>query len=672
MNCSFLVLLYQNIKKLAIIVIIYYFFHKFRRGDKLSYKWWHFNKLKLKRINFLYIVIILSFAALMIRLSYVKIIKGKNYYDLALDLWTRSAPIKGARGNIYDRNGNVIVSSSLAPGLVAIPKQINDKEDAANKLSKILNVDASKIKKHLEKKVSVEIIKPEGIKLSLNQALEVVKLGIEGIYVVSDSKRSYKYGNLLAPILGIVGSDNQGITGIEYIYDEYLRGKKGGLQIFTDAHGEIIKDLTSYYDLAESGSDLYLTIDLKLQICLERIINNIVSRYNPEEIMIIAMNPKNSEVLGMASYPTFDIINYQDYDQSLYNRNLPIWKSYEPGSVQKIITYAAGLEEKVFTIDEYFYDPGYLIVDGVRIKDWKVGGHGKETFLQVIQNSCNPGFMTIGLRLGKENLFKYIRSFGMGELTGIDLLGESKGILFNEKKIGNVELATASFGQGNAVTAIQLINASCAAVNGGYLYKPYVLKKIVKDDQVLMEKKPEMIRKVLSEDTSKLMCHALECVASLGTARGAYIDGYRVGGKTGTAQIASNGHYLSGKYILSFLGIAPMNDPQIAVYLAINNPKNTIQYGGVVAAPLVKEILQESFNILNIEPSSGGIKEDVRYYIDKNVYIVDDYVGMDIRKIRPTNKYNFIIEGTGKKIIEQLPSPGERLIEGGSVILYTN
>ena len=181
-----------------------------------------------------------------------------------------------------------------------------------------------------------------------------------------------------------------------------------------------------------------------------------------------------------------------------------------------------------------------------------------------------------------------------------------------------------------------------------------------------------MIRKVLSEDTSKLMCHALECVASLGTARGAYIDGYRVGGKTGTAQIASNGHYLSGKYILSFLGIAPMNDPQIAVYLAINNPKNTIQYGGVVAAPLVKEILQESFNILNIEPSSGGIKEDVRYYIDKNVYIVDDYVGMDIRKIRPTNKYNFIIEGTGKKIIEQLPSPGERLIEGGSVILYTN
>jgi stage V sporulation protein D (sporulation-specific penicillin-binding protein) len=250
---------------------------------------------------------------------------------------------------------------------------------------------------------------------------------------------------------------------------------------------------------------------------------------------MIAVNPKTSEVLGMASRPTFNPEHYKDYDESVYNRNLPIWKVYEPGSVQKIITYAAGLEEKVFDINETYIDPGYLIIDGVRIKDWKAGGHGTETFLQVIQNSCNPGFMTIGMRLGKDKLFKYIRAFGLGSKTGIDLLGEASGILFNEEKIGNVELATASFGQGNAVTAIQLVNAASAAVNGGILHKPYVLSKIMNEEEVLVENNPTIIRRVISEETSSIVKYALESVASLGTARGAYIDGYRIGGKTGTA-----------------------------------------------------------------------------------------------------------------------------------------
>jgi stage V sporulation protein D (sporulation-specific penicillin-binding protein) len=222
------------------------------------------------------------------------------------------------------------------------------------------------------------------------------------------------------------------------------------------------------------------------------------------------------------------------------------------------------------------------------------------------------------------------------------------------------------------VTAIQLVNAASAAVNGGVLHQPYILDKLVKNDEIILNKEPKIIRRVISEETSKTVCYALESVASLGTARGAYIDGYRVGGKTGTAQIAENGGYVDGKYILSFMGIAPMNNPEIMIYLAITNPKNTIQYGGVVCAPIVKEALQESFQILDIKPSNGGIPIDARWYIDKKVYLVDDYIGQNVSKLPYTTKYNFIIEGSGKTVISQVPAFGERLIEGGSVILYTN
>ncbi|MBR6516549.1 MAG: stage V sporulation protein D [Bacilli bacterium] len=631
-----------------------------------------YRLVKSKRITLIYLIFILAFTALMVRFAYVKIIKGSDYYSLALDLWTREAPTKGVRGNIYDRNGNLIVGSYLTPTIIAVPKQVEDKEKAASILANILEVKKQDILKHLNKKVSVEIIKPEGRYISVDKATRIINENIKGIYVVSDSKRSYPYKNILAPILGVVGSDNQGITGIEYIYDSYLKGSYGGLQIYTDAHGNTIDDLSSYYKPALSGADVYLTIDLEIQLILERLLDNAFVKYNYDEAIMIAVNPKTSEILGMASRPTFNPEKYLDYPEEVYNRNLPIWKCYEPGSVQKIITYAAGLEEKVFKIDEIYHDPGYLVIDGTKIRDWKVGGHGTETYLQVIQNSCNPGFMTIGLRLGKEKLFKYIHDFGLGQKTGIDLLGESTGILFDENKIGNVELATSSFGQGNAVTAIQLVNAASACVNGGVLHQPYILDKIIKNNETIIKKTPTIKRRVISEETSKTVCYALESVASLGTARGAYIDGYRVGGKTGTAQIAENGGYVDGKYILSFMGIAPMNNPEIMIYLAITNPKNTIQYGGVVCAPIVKEALQESFQILDIKPSDGGIPIDARWYIDKKIYLVEDYIGMNVSKLPYTSKYNFIVEGNGSKIVAQVPSVGERLIEGGSVILYTN
>lgn len=626
-----------------------------------------------KRFFCLYIIMTIFSIVLIIRLTYLKVYTKDNYYERALDLWTRSAPVEGRRGNIYDRNGKLIVGSELAPTVVVIPKQIKNVDETSIKLAKILECDKKEVKKHLTKKVSVEILKPIGQKISVAKAMEIASLRIEGVYLVSDTKRNYPYGHYLAQVIGICGIDNQGITGIEYIYDDYLKGQKGAVKIFTDAHGNLIEDLTGYYQNATSGMDIYLTIDLDLQITLERILDNAVARYNADEIIALMMHPKTGEILAMASRPTFNPANYQDYDQSLYNQNLTIWKSFEPGSTFKIVTFAAGIEEKVFSLDEKFIDPGYMIIDGARIKDWKAGGHGTETFLEVLQNSCNPGFMTIGLRLGKERLFKYIKDFGFGQKTGIDLLGESTGIIFNENKIGNVELATSAFGQGNSTTAIQLITAASAAVNGGYLNQPGILYGIgnPKTNDIIYQDYPFTKRKVISEKTSKTVAESLEAVASLGTARSAYIEGYRVGGKTGTAQIAENGSYVSGKYILSFLGIAPMNDPKIACYIAVVNAKNTIQYGGVVVAPMVKEALISSFSILNIKPTTGGIPLDARFWIDKKTYIVDNFIGTEVKKLPSTTKYSFTILGNGNQIIAQMPEAGYPIVEGGSIILYT-
>ena len=625
-----------------------------------------------KRMFISFILVIIAFFFIVVRLSYVKVIKAEEYYYKALDLWTRSAPISGVRGNIYDRNGKLIVGSSLTPTIISIPKQVKDKEKTSKLISNIIGCSKESILKHLKKSVSVEILKPEAQKISIEQAVEIAKLDLDGIYIVGDTSRYYPYPYLLSQVIGIVGIDNQGISGIEYVYDDYLKGKGGALQIYTDAHGDLVEDLSGIYDEATSGYDLYLTIDLDIQLSLERVMDNSVKKYTPNDMIGLVMNPKTSEVLAMASRPNFDLYNYQDYDSEIYNRNLPIWKSYEPGSTFKIATYAAGLEEGVFSVNEEFYDAGYMVVDGTKIRDWKKGGHGKETFLQVLENSCNPGFMTIGLRLGKEKLFEYIKKFGYGSKTGIDLLGESKGILFDTKKIGNVELATASFGQGNSCTPIQIVNAGCAAVNGGILNQPYILKGVGSNGVILLENEPIMIRRVISEETSKIVSSSLESVVARGTGRTAFISGFRVGGKTGTAQIAKNGVYLDNQFILSYLGFAPMDDPSLAVYISIENPKNCIQYGGTTVGPMVKEVLGDAIGYMNINKRINEIPFEPRLWIDKKIYVVPNFIGLNVKDIKYSSMFDIVIRGNGNIVISQLPDVNESLIENGTIILYTN
>lgn len=627
-----------------------------------------------KRIILVFFIIIISFILIIAKTLHLQFIRGSEITNNALDLWTRDVPIQSSRGNIYDRNGELLVGNKLTPSLAIIPRQIKDKDEVVSFLSNILNVTKESLYKHFNKNVSIQLLKPEGRKISLEQAQKIIEKNYEGLYVVSDSVRYYPYDNYLSQVLGFTGIDNQGIAGVEYIYDDYLSGRNGKLEIYTDAKGYLLKDMYSIYNQDVAGYDIYLTIDIKIQSVIERVVKEAVERYNPDQMFVFSTNIKTGEILAMSSYPSFDPSNYQNYPQEIYNRNLPIWMNFEPGSVFKIVTYSAGLEEGVFTMEESFFDPGYRIVEGVRIKDWKAGGHGHQTFLEVIQNSCNPGFMEIGERLGKERLFQYISNYGFGKKTDIDLLGESKGIVFNIDNVGPVELATSSFGQGNSVTPIQLMMASNAAVNSGNLMQPYILKqvRIPNVNEVVYENKPIVKKQVVSLETAKKTAYALENVVAKGTGRGAYVEGYRIGGKTGTAQkVGENGTYLDNNYILSFLGMAPMNDPEIAIYLAIDNPKNTIQYGGVVAAPLVGEMFEEILPLINILPDyENEIVKDYRYYIDTKYFTIKNYVGLTKKEILPNYYYKINYVGTGDKVIYQNPKAGEKIKENGVITLY--
>ncbi len=624
-----------------------------------------------RRLVVLLSIILVYFIALVIRLGYLQIFNTGTLVDRAESLWSRNLPIEGQRGIIYDRNHEAIVENEVAPSVIVIPRQVTDVDRTSEVLAEILEVSVEEANKHVTKRVSIERIQPEGRKLSLEQVQAIQNANLDGVYLVNDVKRSYPYDNLLAQTIGFTGIDNQGITGLEYVYNDYLMGENGIWKYFSDAKGNSLPQFSDDYSPASRGLDIELTIDLHLQEILEREFDNAVAKYDPDQMIGIIMDPNTGEILALSSRPTYDPENYQDYSQEIYNRNLPIWSTYEPGSTFKIVTFSAALEEGVMKLEDRFFDPGYAIVDGTRIRDWKAGGHGDQSMLEVIMNSCNPGFIELGQRLGKEKLFEYIEAYGFKEKTGVDMLGESQGIIFNPDNIGNVELATSSFGQGNSVTPIQLVTAVSAAVNGGNLMQPYIVKRMLHPytNEVLYEREATIKRRVISEETSETMRYALEMVGAQGSGKGAYIDGYRVGGKTGTAQKAKDGAYISGEYILSFVGIAPMDDPQLVVYVAIDNPKNTIQYGGVVAAPIARSILAEALPYIGVEPREEQIEKKY-LWTDAKYVTIPDFVGKEAKDIESSYLYKIEFHGEGTKVISQQPEAFSRTIEGGTVRLY--
>jgi stage V sporulation protein D (sporulation-specific penicillin-binding protein) len=618
-------------------------------------------------------LLLFGFILLMVifKVFYVQVFDYKKLSNLASDLWSRNLPIEASRGKILDRNGIVLADNVTTTSLVLVPNQIKNKREVTNELAKILNVSYNEMKKHVFKNTSIERVHPLGRRLSYEVADKIEALKFDGVYLLKEAKRYYPYKTLLAHVLGYVGIDNQGLSGLELQYDKYLTGEAGAIKYFSDAKGNKLT-LSDVYVKPQDGMDLQLTIDINIQKSVERELDNVVNMMNPDMALAVVMNPKTGEVLAMSSRPTFDPNNYKNYSSEVLSRNLPIWASYEPGSTQKIITTAASIEEKVIDIyNEHFFDSGGVTVDGARIRCWKAGGHGDQTFLQVLQNSCNPGFVLMGERLGKEKLFSYLDLFGFGQKTGIDLNGEGKGIIFPLSRVGNVELATTAFGQGISVTPIQQITAISAVLNGGNLLKPYVLASVLEPEtgNVMYQNKKTVVRKTISKETSKTMRYALETVVALGGGKAAYIDGYRIGGKTGTAQKVKDGAYLVNNYIMSFVGIVPSNDPEAVLYIAIDNPKNTALLSSYTTTPIARRILLDIIDALDIKKQEGGVEKDWQWD-DKVYYEVPNVIGKDKKEAKEILEH-FKVEysKTGSKVISQSPKAGERLEDGGTITL---
>ena len=624
------------------------------------------KRIKIMLLLFGFILLMVIF-----KVFYVQVFDYKKLSNLASDLWSRNLPIEASRGKILDRNGIVLADNVTTTSLVLVPNQIRNKKEVTKELAKILNVSYNEMKKHVFKNTSIERVHPLGRRLSYEVADKIEALKFDGVYLLKEAKRYYPYKTLLAHVLGYVGIDNQGLSGLELQYDKYLTGEAGAIKYFSDAKGNKLT-LSDVYVKPQDGMNLQLTIDINIQKSVERELDNVVNMMNPDMALAVVMNPKTGEVLAMSSRPTFDPNNYKNYSSEVLSRNLPIWASYEPGSTQKIITTAASIEEKVIDIyNEHFFDSGGVTVDGARIRCWKAGGHGDQTFLQVLQNSCNPGFVLMGERLGKEKLFSYLDLFGFGQKTGIELNGEGKGIIFPLSRVGNVELATTAFGQGISVTPIQQITAISAVLNGGNLLKPYVLASVLEPEtgNVMYQNKKTVVRKTISKETSKTMQYALETVVALGGGKAAYIDGYRIGGKTGTAQKVKDGAYLVNNYIMSFVGIVPSNDPEAVLYIAIDNPKNTALLSSYTTTPIARRILLDIIDALDIKKQEGGVEKDWQWD-DKVYYEVPNVIGKDKKEAKEILEH-FKVEysKTGNKVISQSPKAGERLEDGGTITL---
>ncbi len=624
----------------------------------------------IKKIFSLEIIFSLIMVIIGVRLGYVQIVKNNVLLKGASESWQRSFPIEASRGYIYDRNGVSLAINIPTMSLSVIPYQVKEKAKTSIILAPILEMEAKDIYEQINKKVSIVRLKGNGKKISDEVAMQINKLRLEGVYLIRDSRRYYPYETMLAHTLGFVGIDNQGLSGVEAYYDNYLKGSNGYLNYYMDAKGGLFSNLESNIIAPSSGLSLNLTIDFNIQSIMERELYNAYLKYSPESVIGIAMNPKNGEILGIVNYPTFNPNNYQNYDSDTYNRNLAIWKSYEPGSTFKVFSFAAALEEK--KIDMYkdtYYDTGSVYVEGQRIKSWKKGGHGLQTYLEVLQNSSNPGFVSIAQKLGKDNLYNYITNFGFGSKTGIDIWGESAGIMFKYDDYNLLEQATSAFGQGVSVTALQLVTAFSAVINGGYLYVPSILDSVslTSTKEVVYEKENEVVRQVISEETSNLMRDALEHVVSVGGGRTAYLEGYRVGGKTGTAQKAINGVYQAGNYNLSMIAAAPMDDPEIVVYVAIDNPESAIQYGGTVAGPIVKAILSDALPYLGVSKRDGGVERKYTW-MDKKSYLVDNYIGLSKGDVK-SKYFKFEFVGDGNVVIDQLPKYGEKIEEGSTIVI---
>jgi stage V sporulation protein D (sporulation-specific penicillin-binding protein) len=620
-------------------------------------------------------------------------VKGDWLREKALSQQTRDIPVEAKRGTIYDRKGKELAVSITKNTVWAKPSEIKDKRETAKVLAKILDEDESETYKKLSKNMALVRIKRW---VDDDKAVQIRKFKIKGIWIAEDNKRYYPYGNFAAHILGHVSAYNEGVSGLELKYDKYLKGMPGRLVISTDASGREIPHGDEKYHEPKDGLGVVLTIDEVIQHYAEKAVSKALEINKAKRVHAIVMDPKTGDILAMVSKPDYDPNNpttpiYSSFEEELSKydeknkikgwfkmwRNPIVNDTYEPGSTFKLITSAAGLEEGVVTPEEEFYDKGYIIVAGRRIKCWRhYRPHGQETFTQAVQNSCNPVFVEVGQRLGVDKFYEYINAFGLTKRTGIDFPGEENGLIYNKKHVGPVELATMSFGQSISVTPIQLITAISAIANDGKLMKPRLVKEFIDSKGNVVKKfNSQMVRKVISQETSKTLREIMESVVSQGSGKKAYIPGYHVGGKTGTAQKVIDGRYAKGRYITSFVGIAPADDPKVIVLAIVDEPNGESQFGSTTAGPIVKEIIYDTLKYLDIKPS---YTEEERKNLVKEEVVVPEVRNLKLEeagKILLENKFNFTVEpniyASGEeRVISMFPNPGAKVPIESNIILY--
>ncbi|MEE0289662.1 MAG: penicillin-binding transpeptidase domain-containing protein [Lachnospiraceae bacterium] len=563
-----------------------------------------------QRIFFVFVIVILCSFLLSARLVYLMVIKADHYAKKAKEVQQRERAIKAERGKIYDRNGILIAANKPVSTISVIHNQIKDKETVIRNLSVLLDVDEEKVRKRVEKKSSREKIKSN---VEKNISDQIRKLNMAGVMVDEDYKRYYPYGSLASKVIGFAGGDNQGILGLEAKYDSMLAGQDGSILTSTNARGIEIEGAVENRIEPVAGNDLYCSLDVNLQKFAQQEADKVMKAKKAKNVRIIMMNPQDGQIYAMVNLPEFDLNNpyktdqkkqlsekeTQDYLNQKW-RNHCVSDTYEPGSTFKVITAASALEAGVVKLNDTFQCPGYKVVEDRRIRCHKTTGHGTETFVQGVQNSCNPVFMEVGARLGTERLFQYLQKFGVLEKTGIDLSGEAATIMHQKKNVGAVELATMTFGQSFQLTPLRLLTSVSAVINGGRLVTPHVGVCMENTQQSYVRKlKYKEKADVLSSQTSETMKEILASVVSEGSGKKAAVSGYDVGAKTGTSEKLPRS---SNKYIASTLGFAPAKNPIVLAIVLIDEPEG-IYYGGQIAAPVISKLLDNALPYLGAKRS---------------------------------------------------------------------
>lgn len=571
--------------------------------------------MKNKTYNKKKILVVFLCATIMIfgligRLIYLMVFDAEYYQELAEDLHEREREIKAARGEIVDRNGVVLATNRTVCTISVIHSQIEDPETVIRVLSDELKMDEADVRERVEKVSSMEKIKTN---VEKDTGDKIREYDLAGVKVDEDYKRYYPYDELASKVLGFTGGDNQGIIGLEVKYEEYLKGTNGTILTVTDARGIELEGVAEDRIEPVAGETLKISLDYNIQEYCEQAALKVLEEKQADSVSVLLMNPQNGEIYAMVNVPEFNLnepfeLNTGEEaslsDEELQDALNQMWRNgcindtYEPGSTFKIITSAACLEAGVVSLDDTFVCPGYRIVEDRKIRCHKVGGHGTETFVEGIQNSCNPVFMDIGLRLGSERFYDYFEQFGLLQLTGVDLPGEAGTIMHKKEDIGTVELATMTFGQSFQITPIQLATTVSSIVNGGNRVTPHLGMAVLDGEgNVIEEFKYKTEKGIVSEETSETMQMLLESVVSEGSGKNAYIDGYSIGGKTATSQTLPRS---ANKYISSFLGFAPADDPRILGMVVIHNPQG-VYYGGTIAAPVLRTIYDNVLPYLGIE-----------------------------------------------------------------------